>query len=127
MDTPWDEIHAFLSALAEKAPQFGHMVAVAESVIASSSTDLLAGTTSMHDILVVARPVPEPPYDVIAVRSPSSLRRPANGMVRIEHLSSSGRDDVIDRPVADAVPLFWRFVLEKYGLRPRSVVPGGGY
>jgi hypothetical protein len=115
------EIQGFLRGMADKAPQFEHMVAVAESVIRSSSTDVLAGTTSMHDILVVPRPVPEPPYDVIAVRSPSSLRRPAEGMVRIEHLSLSGRDDVIDRPVADAVRLFWRFVLEKYGVRPGQV------
>lgn len=127
LERPWVEIEAFLRGMADKAPEFEHMVAVADSVIQTSSTELLAGTTSMHDILVVPRPVPEPPYDVIAVRSPSSLRRPGGGMVRIEHLSLSGRNDVIDRPVADTVRLFWRFVLEKYGVRPASGAPDRGY
>jgi hypothetical protein len=38
--------------------------------------------------------------------------------VRIEHLSVTGHDDVIDRPFADAVPLLWRFMIEKFGVDP---------
>jgi hypothetical protein len=37
-------------------------------------------------------------------------------LARVEHLSSTGFNDSIDRPPADAVRLFWRFVLEKYGI-----------
>ncbi|MFG1911551.1 hypothetical protein [Kribbella sp. NPDC048928] len=125
-EQPWDETYEFLRGMADEHPKFEHMVAVAESVIRTESTELLAGTLSMHDILVLPRPLTGPPYEVIAVRSPSSLRKPAPGTVRIEHLSLSGRDEVIDRPVADAVRLFWRFVWEKFGVRPASGVPGGG-
>jgi hypothetical protein len=28
------------------------------------------------------------------------------------------RNDRIGRPVADAVPLFWRFMIEKFGVEP---------
>lgn len=127
LERSWDEMYEFLRGMADRHPEFEHMAAVAESVIRTGSTELLAGTTSMHDLLVLPRPIPGPPYEVIAVRSPSSLRKPAPGTVRIEHLSLSGRDEVIDRPVADAVRLFWRFVWEKFGVRPASGVPGGGY
>jgi hypothetical protein len=118
--------------MADRYPAYEHMARLVGSVIegaawrrppASSPTpasgaDLLAGCTSMYDLIVVPRPIPRPPYDVIAVRAPGSLHEPAAGMVRITHLSVSGRNDTIDRPVAETLPLFWRFVAEKYGIRP---------
>jgi hypothetical protein len=55
---------------------------------------------------------------MIAVRAPSSLRHAPAGQVRIEHLSSTGRNESVDRPPAEAVALFWRFVIEKYGIKP---------
>ncbi|MFC7597545.1 hypothetical protein ACFQU3_19675 [Terrabacter sp. GCM10028922] len=72
----------------------------------------------MHDLIVVAAPIPEPPYGVVAVRAPGSPRRPREGHVLIEHLSVTGHDDKIERPVAEAVPLFWRFMIEKFGVAP---------
>jgi hypothetical protein len=39
-------------------------------------------------------------------------------LARVEHLSSTGFNDSIDRPPSDAVRLFWRFALEKYGITP---------
>jgi len=94
---PWEEIFAFLSEMTSRHPQ---------------------GTTSMHDILVVTAPPPDPPCDLIAVRAPGSLREPSPGHVIIEHRSCTGHNDLIERPVADAVPLFWRFVITKYGIYP---------
>lgn len=91
---------------------------IVKSVLASDQAQALAGCTSMHDLIVVPTPIPEPPYAVVAVRAPGSLHEPASGFVRIEHLSVTGRDDAIDRPVADAVPLFWRFMIEKFGVDP---------
>jgi hypothetical protein len=38
--------------------------------------------------------------------------------VLIELLSCTGRDDRIERPAREAVLLFWRFVIEKYGVHP---------
>ena len=102
--------------MAEAHPKFGHMVAIVDTVLRSDVRDRLAGCTSMHDLIVVPRPIQEPPYDVIRVCSPSSMHPVAPGTVLIEHLAATGDNDRIVRPVADAVPLFWRFVREKYGL-----------
>lgn len=118
---PWPEIAAFLAEMGARYPSFQHMSDVAESVIASGSTELLAGTTSMHDLLVLPTPVSPPPYAVVAVRAPTSLHEPsAPGLVLVEHLSVTGRHEHIERPVSEAVPLFWRFVAEKFGVLPAS-------
>jgi hypothetical protein len=62
--------------------------------------------------------VPEPPFDVIAVRAPGSLHEPRLGHVLIEQLSCTGHHERIERPVEDTVALFWRFVIEEYGIHP---------
>ncbi|WP_143162975.1 hypothetical protein [Couchioplanes caeruleus] len=104
--------------MADRYSQFRHMSDIVKSVLASDQTEALAACTSMHDLIVVPTPIPEPPYGVVAVRAPGSLREPGNGLVRIEHLSVTGHNDAIERPVADAVPLFWRFMIEKFGVDP---------
>ena len=115
---PWVEIDIFLGDMADRYAEFRHISDIVKSVRASDQTQALAGCTSMHDLIVVATPIPEPPHGVVAVRAPGSLREPGAGLVRIEHLSVTGHDDVIDRPVAEAVPLFWRFMIEKFGVDP---------
>ena len=75
---------------------------------------------SMHDLLVVPRPIAPSPYDVIRVCSPSSLRPVPPGSVVIEHLAATGNDERISRPADEAVRLFWRFVIEKFGIVPAS-------
>ena len=104
--------------MADRHAQFRHMSNIVKSVLASDQAEALAGCTSMHDLIVVPTPIPEPPYGVVAVRAPGSLREPGSGLVRIEHLSVTGHDDAIEVPVADAVPLFWRFMIEKFGVDP---------
>jgi hypothetical protein len=108
----------FFAGMARRHPGFGYMAAVTDSVLTSGSAGLLAGCTSMHDLIVVGMPVPSPPYDVIVVRAPGSPHPPRPGQVLIEHLACTGRNDRIERPAAQAVPLFWRFVIEKYGVHP---------
>ena len=44
------------------------------------------------------------------------MRPPPAGMVAIEHTSLTGRTDHVERPVGEAVPLFWRFMAEKFGV-----------
>ena len=122
--TPWEDLARFLGELAEVHHELGHMAAVADSVVASGSADSLAGCTSMHDIVVVATPVREPPYDVVVVRAPGSLHPPRAGCVLIEHLTGTGRDDAIEHPTTDAVPLFWRFMIQKFGVYPAAHAPG---
>lgn len=116
---PWADIAAFLGGMAERNPPFQHMADIVNSVIESQSTELLAAFTSMHDLMVVATPIPEAPVDLVAVRAPGSLH-PASrdGFVLIEHLTVMGNNDRIERPVGEAVPLFWRFMIEKYGVHP---------
>jgi hypothetical protein len=114
----WRDIGAFLHDMADRHSTFRHMADIVDSVLATDAVNLLAGCTSMHDLIVVTRPVPEPPYDVVAVRSPSSMRTVPAGYVVVEHLAVTGRNDRIARPAAEAVPLFWRFMIEKYGVHP---------
>lgn len=114
----WAEIRRFLSDIAERDVRFDYLVEIIDSILASGLAGSLAATTSMHDLIVAALPLMEPPFDVIAVRAPGSLREPPNGEVLIEHLTPTGDDERITRPVTEAMPLFWRFVIEKFGLRP---------
>jgi len=119
---PWAELADKFRDAAGRYPDCQHMVDVVDSVIAAGAQDRLAGSSSGHisivDLLVVPRPVPEPPYDVVAVRSPQSFHNEsAPGRVVIEHLTCSGHNERIERPASEAVPLFWRFMREKYGIR----------
>jgi hypothetical protein len=115
---PWDEISARLHEMADTHAEFAHVAAVADSVLASGVADQLAGCTSMDDLLVVLRPVPEPVEEMIRVCSPSSMKSVGDGFVAIEHVTDTGHDERTKRPVAETVPLFWRVVGEKYGVRP---------
>jgi hypothetical protein len=117
-EQPWTEIASFLGGIAADHADFRYLVDIVDSVMVSGADQLLASATSMHDLLVVPRPVPGAVHELIVVRAPSSLRAAPLGKMRIEHLSSRGHDDCIDRPADQAVRLFWRFVAEKYGLRP---------
>jgi hypothetical protein len=115
---PWPDVRRKYVDLAEQVPEFVVLVSIVDSVIQSGSDQALAATTSMHDLLVTDVPIQEPPLEVITVSAPvGSLRAPsARGRVRIEHLAHTGRNDCIERPPAEAVPLFWRFVQEKFGI-----------
>jgi hypothetical protein len=57
---------------------------------------------------------------VIRVCSPSSLHLVPPGGVVIEHLPATGNNERISRPADEAVRLFWRFVVEKFGIAPAS-------
>jgi hypothetical protein len=115
---PWEEIASFLTDMVEQDESFAYMAAVAQSVRDSGAARSLAGTTSMHDLVVTSTPVVEPPVDVVIVRAPSSMYHPSPGHVLIEEQSVTGHDDRIERPAAEAVPLFWRFMIEKFGVHP---------
>jgi hypothetical protein len=110
-----------MDAMATKREEFRHMEAIVQSVLDSDATDRLAAYTSMHDLIVIGLPIPEPPYGVVAVRAPGSLHPPRDGHVLIEEMSVTGHDDNIERSVAEAVPLFWRFMIEKYGVPPSGL------
>ncbi|SDI61323.1 hypothetical protein SAMN05192558_106284 [Actinokineospora alba] len=114
----WSAIAERCQEMAAEHPEFQHMADIADSVIARRAEDRLAGFTSMHDLVVAARPLPErPPIDVLVVWSPSSGHGGTGGVL-IEHRSTTGPDDRIYRPSDQAVPLFWRFVAEKFAFHP---------
>lgn len=104
----WNDIAHHWDGLPET---FRFMVDLAESLRDSPVADELAGATSMHDLLVAIAPATEPPFEVLRIGGSS---RP--GFLRIEHRSLTGHDDAIERPVADVLPSFWRFVNYKFGM-----------
>jgi hypothetical protein len=114
---PWADLATEYRELVEQIPQLAPMLAVIESVIENQMADRLAATTSLRDLVVTTSPASEPPIDVIIVRSAISMYPPAPGEVSIDHIATSGLTEHIARPVDEVLPLFWRFVLEKYGLR----------
>ena len=114
----WADIRSFLAGMAAQHAKFGYLVDIVDSVVDGGRASVLCATTSMHDLIVATVPLPEPPFDVIAVRAPGSLYPPADGNVVIQHLSPTGRNDRIERPAAEAVALFWRFAIEKFGTEP---------
>jgi hypothetical protein len=117
---PWSEVRDFEASVWGGHSEGQYLVAIIDSVMASGVAEQLAVSTSMHDLVVVAQPVPEPEMDVLIVRSPSSLHPHQPGSVLIEYLAVSGRNTSIERPAADAVRLFWRFVQEKFGVVPKQ-------
>jgi hypothetical protein len=106
------------ASLASEHPEFGHLLGIVRSIRQSGVEDSLAGMTSMHDLIVAIAPVQSPPIDTIVVRAPGSVHAPTHGRVLIEHVSVTGRNDRIERPTDNATPLFWRFAIEKFGIRP---------
>lgn len=117
-EVAWDRIAEKFTDFAGRHPEFRHLAEIVDSVRTCQGASSLAALTSMHDLVVTSRPVPTgAPVEVVIVRSPSSGLVGA-GAVLIEHLSTTGYDDRIVRPSVEAVPLFWRFMIEKFGVEP---------
>lgn len=112
---PWPDLADRYRVLATDIPATAPVLAVIESVIENGMEGRLTACTSMHDLMVTTEPPTPPPIDVIFVRSVGS-RKSQDGQVTIEHTASSGLRERITRPEGEVLPLFWRFVLEKYGL-----------
>ena len=117
-EKPWADIAARFHDVAQRSTEYQSMADIVDSVIDSGASAQLAGCTSMFDLLVTSRPIQDPPVDVIAVRYAASYRPVPAGHVLIEHLAHTGRSDRILRPSSEAVALFWRFMIEKFGIHP---------
>ena len=116
---PWSEIAAEFQRLAAARPVYRPMSEVVDSVLAANT--VLLGTTSLGDLIVVDRPVPRAPWGAVVVSGPWSRRSAVGpGLVRVEHVGADGEAD--ERPVAEAVPLFWCFVTRKFGVMPAAQV-----
>ncbi|GLZ29645.1 hypothetical protein Lesp02_18350 [Lentzea sp. NBRC 105346] len=96
------------------------MAHLCDSVLDSGVADLLFVNTSMHDLLVADRePENWTGAGVVQVHLLPDL-------VRIHHLSTTGRREQIDADPERIVGLFWRFVMEKFGIRPMGRTGVGG-
>ena len=73
-DRSWEDIASFLDGMAARDESFTYLSAIGHSVLDSQAVGLLAGCTSMHDLVVTATPVPEPPLDVVIVRGRPATR-----------------------------------------------------
>ena len=115
---PWEEIRDGYVELSW--PGLQPLMDVVDSVLACGGAERLVATTSMHD-LWVGRSNDDGSasnVDLVKVRAFTSMRPVPPGKVVIEHTSVTGQDESITRPAAEAVPLFWRFVREKWGIEP---------
>ena len=119
----WSDLFDFYEDMASRSAGFGYLIDIVRSIEASPNGHRLAATTSMYDLVVIDRPIPEP-AEVLRVSAPGSLYPARDGWVAIEHLAHSGRNDRIERPVPEAVPLFWRFVSGEVRHRGATVAEG---
>jgi hypothetical protein len=118
---PWDQIEAMYAEMVEVNVAFDPMLSLTRSIRSSAFAEELLGLTSMHDLVITTRRSVSP-FNVIVVRSISSLHAAKPGEVQMEHWASSGRNDVITRPAADIISLFWRFVSIKFSLVRADIV-----
>jgi hypothetical protein len=109
---PWDRIEQFYARLLDDGATFvAPMLLLTRSVIDEGAASVLAAHTSMHDLVVTTVPVSSMP-DWLQVSIVG------NDTVRVAHETTTGPGDSIERPQSDLLPLFWRFSIEKWGLRP---------
>jgi hypothetical protein len=116
----WADVREFLEGVNWSGAEARYMFDIIDSVFAVGADALLAVSTSMHDLLVVPRPVPLVPYDVIFVRAPGSISSHPDGTVKIEFCTANGHRTEIVRPAIEAVPLFWRFLNVEFGIKANS-------
>jgi hypothetical protein len=90
---------------------------VVRSIVESPARHELLFATSMWDLVVTTVPAGTPPVDVVIVRSAVGMRSVAAGRVVVEHVPLVGQADIVERDASEAVPLFWRFMVEKYGVQ----------
>lgn len=126
---PWPIIKEHNQQYAGVHEALSAVLAIVDSVIDGGRTDDLLAHTSMHDLVVTAAPAEQIPHPSLGIGAWDTLTVRANGsfdpfaidvpgQIAIEHLSATGRDERISRPCSEAVPLFWRFVVEKFGITP---------
>jgi hypothetical protein len=109
---PWNDIESFYAGLLEGGATFVEpLLRLTRSIITEGASEALAAHTSMHDLVVTTTPVSTQPDWLRVSLEPG-------GKVKIEHEQHTGPGDMIVRDESDALPLFWRFAIEKWGIHP---------
>ncbi len=101
-------------------PVVSPIAQIVESIISSGLSGELQFATSMWDLIVAPSPVAMPPLDVVFVQGAMGMEHVPADRIVVEHVPLVGIADVIERDASDAVPLFWAFMREKYGLTQGS-------
>lgn len=123
--TPWmnwreyeKEWMPFFRELSDQSDAYAAHVAIIASIKNSGLADQFVANSGMIDrTLRVALVSIDPPLrESISVCGSSWNFTPPPGHVRIRHESFSGMVEDVERPIVEAVPLFWRFVAEKFGI-----------
>ena len=117
---PWQESLDRYFDLASLHPEHLAMVEIIDSVVRSDVADRLAGNYTIGGLHVADVERCEPPYSVITVET--QIRGRSTRVIGVWHVSSSGLREEIVVPADSAVPLFWRFMIEKFGF---SATPSG--
>ena len=112
MPRPWAEALTWYSDA--NAPTY--LLAIIRSVLKSGCADKLLADSSAYELAVTDAPLSRP-TEAVVVRWRGVIQ-PEPGSVLIEHESHTGQNDTLTRPESEAVPLFWRFVIEKLGVDP---------
>lgn len=111
--------HALVSEYSTAPAVIAPIAKIVTSVLPSGRNWDLLFATSMWDLIVTSSPISEPPVDVVAVRGAMGLAHVREDRIVVEHIPLVGGADRIERPADEAVPLFWRFMIEKYGMAPQ--------
>lgn len=114
--TPWADI--LERTLRE--PSLSYLTPMVQSIADSPAASQLAGALWVNQLAVVQAPVGDAPLDVLIVSAvDEGNTRDEVTRVSVVHTTVTGRNDGIERPLDDAVALFWRFVVEKFGVASR--------
>lgn len=111
--TPWADI----LERTVRDTSLSYLTPLVQSIVASTAASQLAGALWVNQLAVAEAPVRDAPLDMLtvsAVQEGDEVTR-----VNIVHMTVTGRNDAIERPLDDAVALFWRFVAEKFGVSPQ--------
>ena len=113
---PWPIVHEDWQELLDRyldGPPLVRASAVTEvvrSIVQSPARTDLRYVTSMWELIVAPAPGSPAPVDAVTVSTPNYPD------VLVAHLPLVGTADRIERPADQAVPLFWRFMKEKYAI-----------
>jgi hypothetical protein len=115
----WNEVAERVRGYTGSNPKFRFLVDVIDSIRECGGQERLAGIWTLGGLVVTPLPIPdEPPIQEVILSLPGMGWGPTGEEVLIEHRAISGHDDRILRPSSEAVPLFWRFMIEKFGIAP---------
>lgn len=117
--TPWAQLADHYRLPANGTSEHLAIIEIIDSVRACGADGVLAAARTIGALNVVDVDATEPPYSVLSV-SIIPAGRTAAGAVQVRHVSCSGLAEDIVRPLDDAAPLFWRFVIEKFGIQPTA-------